>query len=388
MHRSMFLRALGVIGLSIAALAPMARGVTAQNATPVAPGATPMAGGIEVLAAGLTNPRGFSWTPDGTLYLALAGTGGGDSIPVAPGFTVDHGLTASIVSIAAGCATPVSVGLVSSVWEEPGWVWGAMDVAVLGGEPYVLLSGAGPSFLSPSSFSGVYKLNADGTLTLAADLTTWLPQHPPKFMAPDAGSDGSLFDFEPAGDSLVLSIADIGLILRITPSTGDIASIADLSDGHLVPTGLAVDAEGNIFVGYETTPPYDEGSSKVSKIAPDGTVTDSWTGLTAVTDIALGPDGMLYAAEMSTVTTDDAPFLTPNTGKIVRQTGMDTQEDVVTDLPYPTGIGFAADGRLVFDTPAFGPNKGTGLGVLAAVDPAAAPISYAGVDTTPASCAS
>ena len=30
----------------------------------------------------------------------------------------------------------------------------------------------------------------------------------------------------------------------------------------------------------------------------DGTVTDAWTGLTAVTDVELGPDD-LYAAEMS-----------------------------------------------------------------------------------------
>src|SRR5262249_30505059 len=131
---------------------------------------------------------------------------------------------------------------------------------------------------------------------------------------------------------------------------------------------------------------YAEGSSKVSKIAPDGTVSDAWTGLTAVTDLALGPDGTLYAAEMATVTTDDAPFLTPNTGKIVRQTGPETQEDVVTDLPYPTGIGFAADGRLVFDTPAFGPAKGVGLGVVAAIDPISAPISYAGVSPAPAAC--
>jgi len=251
-----------------------------------------------------------------------------------------------------------------------------MDVAFLDGEPYVLVSGAGPSFLTPTAFSGVFRLNPDGTMTLAADLTTWLPQHPPKFMAPDAGSDGSLFDLEAAGDSLVLSVADIGVIIRVTPATGEIATVADLSEGHLVPDGLAVDDQGNIYVGYETTPPYPVGGSKVTEIAPDGTMTDVWTGLTAMTDIAFGPDGKLYAAEMATVTSDTDPILAPDTGKIVRQTGPDSQEDVVTGLPYPVGIGFSADGMLVFDTPAFGPNKGTGLGVLAAVDPANAPIAY------------
>jgi hypothetical protein len=37
--------------------------------------------------------------------------------------------------------------------------------------------------------------------------------------------------------------------------------------------------------------------------------------------------------------------------------------------------------------PAFGPNKGIGLGVLAAVDPATAPVSYAGIAPAP-TCAS
>ena len=77
---------------------------------------------------------------------------------------------------------------------------------------------------------------------------------------------------------------------------GEITLYADLSEGHLVPTGIAVDDSGNAFVGFETTPPYENGASKVVKIAPDGTVSDAWTGLTAVTDVEIGPDGVLYAA--------------------------------------------------------------------------------------------
>src|SRR5688500_19208153 len=48
----------------------------AQEATPMA---SPAAAGVEVVASGLTNPRGFTWGEDGTLYLALAGTGGPDA---------------------------------------------------------------------------------------------------------------------------------------------------------------------------------------------------------------------------------------------------------------------------------------------------------------------
>ena len=83
------------------------------------------------MASGFDNPRGFTWGPDGTLYLAQAGRGGDNHIPVAPGYTIDNGLTSSVVTVANGCVTPVVQGLVSTLWEEPGWLWGAMDVAML-----------------------------------------------------------------------------------------------------------------------------------------------------------------------------------------------------------------------------------------------------------------
>src|SRR4030095_16565528 len=118
--------------------------------------------GLTMVATDLTNPRGFVWGPDGTLYLALAGHGG-DTRIAAPGFTRQIGLSSSVVSVANGCTTPVVQGLVSTLWEEPGWTWGAMDVAVLGDDLYVLVGGAGPVWGSPSSRSGVFKINDDGT---------------------------------------------------------------------------------------------------------------------------------------------------------------------------------------------------------------------------------
>ncbi len=266
--------------------------------------------GVEVVAAGLTNPRGFAWSADGSLYLALAGSGGDTRIEVAEGATFEIGLSSSVATVADGCATPVASGLVSAHWVEPGWVWGAMDVAFLADELYVLVSGAGPSWLSPSSFSGVFRLNDDSTMTLVADVTNWLPDNPPAFIPPDYGSDGSLFDLEAAGDALLLSEAVGGQLLRVTPA-GEITTVADLSEGHMVPTGVAVDGEGNAYVGFETTPPWPDGASKVVKVTPDGMVSDQWTGLTAVTDVAMGPDGTLYAAEMATGNLDTEPYPAP-----------------------------------------------------------------------------
>lgn len=366
-----------LIAVPVLLASPAAR---AQGATPATAD-----GPIAVVASGLTNPRGFAWGPDGTLSLALAGSGGETRIEVSGGFTLRIGLSSSVVTVADGCTAPSAVGLVSTHWEETGWIWGAMDVAYLGEELYALIGGAGPSWRSPSSVSGVFKVNANRTMTLVADLSAWLPANKPSFIPPDFNPDGSLYALEAAGDSLLLTEAVGGQVIRVTPA-GEISRVADLSEGHLVPSGIAVDAGGNAYVGFLTAAPYIDGFAKVVKVAPDGTVSDAWTGLTAVTDVAFGPDGMLYAAEMATGNTEERPFLTPNSGRVVRQTGPDTLEPVVTGLPYPVHIGFDADGHLVIAAPAFGPDAGVGQGMLVSVDPSRAPVSYAGF-RAPASCA-
>jgi hypothetical protein len=342
--------------------------------------------GVEVVAAGLTSPRGFAWSPDGSLYMALAGSGGASRFEVADGFTMEIGLSSSVATVADGCATPVVAGLVSAHWVEPGWVWGAMDVAFIADELYVLVSGAGPTWLSPSSFSGVFRINDDATMTMVADVTTWLPDNPPAFTPPDYNADGSLFDLEAAGDALLLSEAVGGQLLRVT-TAGEITTVADLSEGHLVPTGIAVDGEGNAYVGFETTPPYPDGASKVVKVTPDGTVSDEWTGLTAVTDVAIGPDGTLYAAEMATGNLDAEPFLRPGSGRVVRQNGPDGLEEVLTDVAYPVTLGFDTEGALHVAYPAFAPNAGAEQGALLRIDPATeTPISLAGLEDLPSTC--
>lgn len=341
----------------------------AQDATPAAKPA--MSSGLTVVLNDITNPRGFAWGPDGTLYLALAGSGGDARFPIVEGYTVVTGLTSSIVTVADGCATPLAQGLVSTLWEEMGWVWGAMDVAFLDGDLYLLLSGAGPTWGSPSASSGVFRRKDDGTLTLVADISTWLVSHPPAFIPPDYATDGSLFDLEATSDALLVSEAVGGQIIRVTPD-GEMSTLADLSEQHPVPTGIAVDADDNAYVTFETTPPYADGSTNVVKITPDGTVSDAWTGLTRVADLEFGPDGALYAAELSTNNSDSFPFVLPNTGRIVRQSGPDTMDIIAEGLDFPVGLGFDADGALYVSGPANGatPEDGAnaGTGWLARVD--------------------
>jgi hypothetical protein len=56
-----------------------------------------------------------------------------------------------------------------------------------------------------------------------------------------------------------------------------------------------------------------------------------------VTGIAVEPDGTLYAAEMATGDPANMvePQFQPFTGRAVRQTGLDSLEEVATDMLFP-----------------------------------------------------
>ncbi|MDN5863399.1 MAG: ScyD/ScyE family protein [Salinisphaera sp.] len=371
-----------VVTLLLAAPTPIA---TAQEATPAA---STLPDGVTVVAAGLTNPRGFTWDADGTLVLALAGTGGPNQV-IAAGtpFPFFGGKSSSIVQVDHGCTTPIAEEIASFLWTDPGWIWGAMDVASLDGTLYALLGGGGADTGQPESPNGVYRVNEDGTTELVADLSAWFREHPPAEQPWDYGADGSLFDLEAGEDRLWVSEAVGGRLLTVTPE-GEITLVADLSQDHLVPSGIALAPDGGAYVNHETVVPFPDGAAKVIHVAEDGTVSDQWTGLTAGTDLVLGPEETLYAVEMATGNRDAPPYLTPGSGRVVRQTGPESLEPVVTDIPYPVYLAFGPDGALYLTYPAFGPDAGQGQGALLRIDlTTGAPVSLAGLGELEPSCA-
>ena len=355
--------------------------VLAQDATPASSDA------VTTIVSGLTNPRGFVWGPDGSLYLSLAGTGGETPATIdGAEIGVYGGPTSSVVTIANGCADSLVEGLPSGNWRDAGWIWGAHAVALLGGQLYILSAGGGIDFGNPDQPTAVLRLEEDGTVTVVADLSAWSVANPPTFIPPDYNPSGSFFDLESDGERLWLSEAVGGRLVTVTPE-GDVSLIADVSEGHMVPTGLALAPEGGAYLGFLTAVPYVDGGSKVVHIAEDGTVTDHWTGLTAVTDIAIGPDGALYAAEMATGNLADPPYTQLSSGRVVRMTGSDSLEEVVTGADYPSHIGFGPDGALYLTLPAFGEGDGVGLGALLRIDLAAGlPISLAGHQVSTPTC--
>jgi DNA-binding beta-propeller fold protein YncE len=177
----------------------------------------------------------------------------------------------------------------------------------------------------------------------------------------DDDADGEVWHLLSTADSTAFWVVESnqGQVLQITPA-GDITRIADLSAGHPVPTGIAPAPDGGVYVGNLTVFPFLDGAAKVVHVAPDGTVTDHWTGLTAVAALAVGPDGALYALEMVTGSIEQDPFILPDSGRIVRQTGPDTLDVVAEGLNFPIGLDVGPDGAFYVSSPALGATLGQG----------------------------
>lgn len=348
---------------------------------PAAADATLTTDAVSVVANGLTSPRGFTWDSEGNLYLVQAGSGG--TTPGVPEMPPPlgpfmGGLTASVVRIDNGCATTLANELPSVLDGEGVVLSGATDVAFLKGQLYVLIAGGTEGNGNPAFTNGVYAVNDDGSTTLVADYTAWLMENPPVFASPDGPNPGNLYGMVSDGEKLWITDSVNGLVSTVTPD-GTISLAADVSDGHPVPTGIAPAPQGGVYVGMLTAIPYLDGAARVVHIAENGAVTDAWTGLTAITGIAVSSDGTLYAAEMSTGNLNEPPFVVPGSGKIVRQTGIDTAEEVLTDIDLPVMIGFGPEDDLYLTTPAFGPDAGRGLGRVLRIAVAESPASLAGL---------
>lgn len=368
-----------MLALALIAAIPLP-GLAQLAAPPLPPGAT-------VAASGLVNPRGFTWGDDGTLYVALAGTGGA-VMATTPAPIVEAlgpfyiGETAAVARVEGGCPVAVASGLPSAANALAG-TYGVADVAILGDQLYALVVGGGEVRDRPDVPSGVYTVVADGGMTLVADLSAWTRANPTEALPWDYDPETGGFDMVAGTDRLWISQPNRDEVLTVTPD-GTVRRIVDLSASHPVLTGIALAPDGGVYVGTLTALPFPEGGAKVLHVGLDGTVTDAWTGLTTVTGVAVGPDGTLYAAEMATKMTDAPPFLTPGTGRVVRQTGPDGAEVIAEGLMLPVGLGFGPDGGLYVAAPAVGANAGEGMILRLAMDPATATPEAS--PATPAGC--
>lgn len=162
-----------------------------------------------MFASGLNGPRGLKFGPDGTLYVAEAGTGGTTSTvgqceqvppPVGPYL---GGNTARISKVDRfGTVSTVVSGLPSSV-SPIGDYEGVGDVAFLNGSLYAVLAGAGCSHGNLGTVNSVIKVDAkQGTWKQVTDLSTFLMNHPAKYVRLKAHGGAVVFVEFPDRDAV------------------------------------------------------------------------------------------------------------------------------------------------------------------------------------------
>lgn len=324
-----------------------------------------------VYASGLEAPRGLVFGSDGTLYIAEAGLGGTNSTgtsceqvpaPVGP---YTGGTTARISKVTPkGALSVLSTGLPSSV-DAMGDVQGVADLAFLDGKLYALLAGGGCSHGNPDIPNGIVKVNTNnGKWTLLTDLSAFIMEHPVAYPnADDFEPDGTFYSMIVHNDRLFEVEPNHGQIIATT-SDGVNTQILDvsLSEGHIVPTSITdYFGNNNLYIGNLGLFPITQQRERVITLSRDLGFVDTVPGLatkpddlnkfriaasragfTTVVSLKFGPDGLLYALELS----DGDGYPTPGLGKVVRLNPNGKIVDVVTNLDVPTAMTFGPDNAL------------------------------------------
>jgi sugar lactone lactonase YvrE len=375
-------------------------GISAQDATPGAgpPPFPPPSANVTVFAEGLDNPRGLEFGPDGLLYVAEGGQGGTTSTegqcdqvvpPVGPYTGGDNARISALD--ANGQRTTVAEGLPSDQTAPTlgSLVSGVADIAFVDDTLYYLLAAGGCSHGHADVPNGVFRVTKDGSTKLVADLSAFVKANPTSVQNPgDFEPDEGAFGLELFNDELYVAESNHGALDAVDPATGKVRRVVDMTEtqGHLVPTAMAVGPDGNLYVSNLTTFPMVARASQVFTVTPNGELSVYAKAVTAVLGLAFDNEGRLYVLETSGPGSGQEAPIVPGTGRVVRLTDNGELEVVATGLVFPTGMTFGPDGTLYVSN--FGFGFPPGAGQVVAIDvPAPLPEATPGEDIGPSGMA-
>ena len=317
------------------------------------PGLPPIPEGATVVAEGLWNPGNIVFGPDGTLYIAESGVapggGPGEGAPATPGAQGPAPLVPPQVSQVAPDGTQSVLSAET----------GGIGLAVYEGEVYVAAGGTSVGMgLAP--YPGENTVNAvsieSGEVRLVAELGTYEADNNPD--GSDVNPNLYGLDISDAGE---IYVADAGgnTIYRVDAASGEyelfavVPNLTDLTGAtptaeeeamqpgprQAVPVSVVIDDGGYINVGLLSE--FWAGPNIVA-YAPDGTYTEGVSGPSTIVSTALGPDGLMYASQL----TADFSGEMPAPGNVFRINADGTLEPVVEGLFFPHGLAFDAGGNL------------------------------------------
>lgn len=314
------------------------------------PGLPPLPEGATVVAKGLWNPTNMAFGPEGTLYIAESGVSGGgapDSAPatplpdgslppappaLVPGQVTQVGLDGAVSVLASGLGSVAGI----AVHDDRLYIAAGGGSVAAGFQPNPVENNISTIHLATGQIAPLVELgsfevesNPDGT-----DIN-------PNLYGMAITGDGTIYQADAGGNTIYKIDAESGAssLFAVVPNLDDLTGGTPTAESRQpVPTAVAIDGEGMIHVSLlsEVWP----GPSHLI-YAPDGTWTAGSVTFSFATNIAFGPDGLLYVAQLiDDGTNQESP------GSVRRVTAEGRLEPVVEGLFFPHGIAFDAAGNL------------------------------------------
>ncbi len=325
----------------------------------------------QVVAAGLNNPRGLGFSPNGVLYVAEAGTGGdGACVPSPEGGAACYGATGSITRITNPASHPEQERIVTglpSLAPPPDAAnagqnaLGPHDVDFHGnGNGYVTIGlGANPATRTTlgavgSRLGRLVRLQSNGKVRFEEDLAGYEAAANPDGGLPDSNPFGVLalggkVVYADAGANALNEVEANGTIktLAVFPTRlvqNPFAPPGVMIPMQAVPTTVVRGPDGAYYVGQLTGFPFPAGGANVYRVPANGGAPQVFaSGFTNIIGIAFGPDGSLYVLEI----TANGLLSGDPTGAVIRVAPNGTRTTIAsTGLVTPGGIEVGRDGSI------------------------------------------
>ena len=276
---------------------------------------------VATILDGLTEPRGLTLGPDGSLYVAETGTieSGGRVV------RMDSGGAVSTFS------SGFSVFL-HSLEERVG----ISGLAFRGDDLYAVL---GEGLKTPASALVLIKPD-DGPRVVADLLGFARSRHPLGSIAPNPSPPivSNPFAVVFATDRDVFYVVDSAANDVVSISPSGLIEEVHAWDNNPVPTGITIGPAGNLYVALFSPIPYAIGSGSIVKLARDGAVTTVVSDLTTPIGVAFDSDETMYVLEFSQgFDSESTELFTPNSGRLLRISG-DRRHVVLDGLAFPTAL--------------------------------------------------
>jgi sugar lactone lactonase YvrE len=268
-----------------------------------------------------------------------------------------YGTSGAITRLWKGQQSRVAEGLESHALPDGSSASGPNDISFNGtGGAYITMGlGGSPEFQEAlgGNFSGtLIHMAASGKWKVVADVASHEYDENQAGGPDDSNPIGVLAEsggrlVADAGANALLRVAANGTVetLAVFPP---LANPTGFGPPWIesVPTAVARGPDGVLFVGQLTGFPFVQGLASIYRVVPGQDPVVHCTGFKAIMDLAFGPDGILYVVENATGPFPPPPPFAPNSGRLTRVAPDCTVTPLLVGLNRPTAVALGADGAI------------------------------------------